>query len=119
PIALGDRIAVYAIATRYLSSLGFAALVVAWTSITAVVVFPAALVSGYQFPMLFALLGSGRDRVARHVGIVYAFNTAGALLGSLLGGFVLIPKLTAVGCYRLVAVVLLGLAVVSVAFDLY
>jgi spermidine synthase len=119
PIALGDRIALYAIATRYLSSLGFSALVLAWTSITAVVVFPAALASGYQFPLLFALLGSGRDRVARHVGTVYAFNTAGALLGSLLGGFVLMPKLTVVGCYRLVAVVLLTLALVSLVFDCF
>lgn len=117
PIALGDTIAVYAMATRYLSSLGFTALVVAWTSITAVVVFPAALVSGYQFPLLFALLGTGRDRVARHVGIVYAFNTVGALLGSLLGGFVLIPTLGVVGCYRLVAILLLALAVVSIVFE--
>ncbi|HEX3596645.1 MAG TPA: fused MFS/spermidine synthase [Polyangiaceae bacterium] len=117
PIALGDRIALYAILTRPLSTLGFSALVVSWVAITAVVVFPAALVSGYQFPMLFALLGSGRERVARHVGVVYAFNTAGALLGSLLGGFVLIPKLTAVGCYRLVAIVLLTLALVSLGFE--
>jgi spermidine synthase len=117
PIALGDKIALYAILTRPLSSLGFGALVFAWTAITAVVVFPPALVSGYQFPLLFALLGSGRERVARHVGAIYAFNTAGALLGSLLGGFVLVPRLTAVGCYRVVAVLLLGLAVVSIVFE--
>jgi spermidine synthase len=117
PIALGDRIAFYAILTRPISSLGFVALVFAWFTITLVVVFPAALVSGYQFPMLFALLGSGRDRVARHVGIVYAFNTAGALVGSLLGGFVLVPRLGAIGAYRLVAGVLLVLAVVSVGFE--
>jgi spermidine synthase len=117
PIALGDRIAVYAILTRPMASLGFPALVFAWFTITLVVVFPAALVSGYQFPMLFALLGSGRARVARHVGVVYAFNTAGALLGSLLGGFVLLPRLGAVGAYRLVAGVLLALAVVSVGFE--
>ncbi len=117
PIALGDRIAFYAILTRPMSSLGFPALVFAWFTITLVVVFPAALVSGYQFPMLFALLGSGRARVARHVGVVYAFNTAGALLGSLLGGFVLLPRLGAVGAYRLVAGVLLALAVVSVAIE--
>ncbi|HVW25414.1 MAG TPA: fused MFS/spermidine synthase [Polyangiaceae bacterium] len=117
PIALGDRVAFYAILTRPISSLGFPALVFAWFTITLVVVFPAALVSGYQFPMLFALLGSGRERVARHVGVVYAFNTAGALAGSLLGGFVLLPRLTAVGAYRLVAFVLLGLAVVSVGFE--
>lgn len=119
PIALGDDLAIYAALTRPLASLGFAALVVSWWCVTMVVVFPAALVSGYQFPMLFALLGSGRERVARHVGTLYAFNTAGSIVGSLLGGFVLIPRMGAVGAFRLVAVALVAIAACTVLLDVW
>ena len=117
PIAIGDRIAIYAALTRPLSSLGFPALVASWTSVTLLVVFPAAFVSGYQFPLLFALLGEGKENVARQVGTLYAFNTAGSIAGSLLGGFVLIPHLGAVGSWRLVAFVLLALGVITVVAD--
>ena len=37
-------------------------------AVTAFVVLPAALVAGYQFPLLVALLGRGRERVGREVG---------------------------------------------------
>jgi spermidine synthase/MFS family permease len=118
PLALGDHIAIYAALTRPLSSVGFPALVGGWTSVTVLVVFPAALASGYQFPLLVALLGEGRKDVARHVGTLYAFNTAGSIAGSLLGGFVLIPRLGAVGSWRLVALVLVGLGLTTIAADL-
>ena len=52
-----------------------------------IVVLPPAIVAGYQFPLLIALFGRGRDRVGRHVGLAYAANTAGAIVGSLAGGF--------------------------------
>ena len=42
----------------------------------------AAVVAGYQFPLLIALLGAGRRRVGREVGVTYAANTLGAILGS-------------------------------------
>src|SRR6185436_12009461 len=63
PIALGDKLAIFAAHAREMASLGFGALVVSWTLVTLVVVFPAAFVSGYQFPVLFALLGRGRQGV--------------------------------------------------------
>ncbi|HVU02738.1 MAG TPA: fused MFS/spermidine synthase [Polyangiaceae bacterium] len=113
PLALGDRIALYAAMTRPMANLGFAWLVASWASVTLLVVFPASLVSGYQFPLLFALLGEGRKNVAREVGRVYAWNTGGAIVGSLLGGFVLLPRLSAVGAFRLVALTLLSLGLVS------
>ena len=60
-------------------------------------VFPAALVSGYQFPLLVALVGKGRKDVARDVGATYAANTLGSIVGSLAGGFGLLPALGAIG----------------------
>ena len=47
-------------------------------------------------------------------GGAYAANTLGAILGSIAGGFGLIPLLTAPGVWRLVALLLLALAAVAV-----
>ena len=110
PFALGDYVALYAAYTRPLASLGFPALVVSWASICTLVVLPASIAAGYQFPLLVALLGHGRRDVARHVGVLYAFNTGGAVLGSLLGGFILLPRIGALGTWRLVTAALALLA---------
>ncbi|HYG65154.1 MAG TPA: fused MFS/spermidine synthase, partial [Thermoanaerobaculia bacterium] len=115
PFALGDRVAVLAALLRPLSGAGFGPLVLAWTAITSLVVLPAALVAGYQFPLLIALLGSGRKEVGREVGLTYAANTVGAILGSIAGGFGLIPLLSAPGTWRLVVLLLLALAGVAAA----
>ncbi len=118
PFAAGDRVAVLAALLRPLAGAGFLALVGGWTLVTALVVLPPAVVAGYQFPLLIALLGSGRRRVGREVGVAYAANTLGAILGSLAGGFGLIPLLTAQGVWRLVAFLLLALAALAVAAGL-
>ena len=114
PFALGDRVAVLAALLHSLVGAGFPALVGGWVVVTVLVVLPPALVAGYQFPLLIALLGSGRRQVGREVGVTYAANTLGAILGSIAGGFGLIPLLTAQGAWRLVALLLLALAAVAV-----
>jgi len=64
-------------------------------------IFPTALLMGVAFPIglrLWADSGAGdRDIVARRVGQFYSMNVAGAILGSLASGFVLLP---AMGSYR-------------------
>jgi spermidine synthase len=110
PFALGDRIAVFALLLRPLGQAGFAGHIIGWTTITMLVVFPTAFVSGVQFPLLISLLGSGRDHVGRHVGVAYAWNTAGAIAGSLAGGFGLLPLLTAPVTWRVVIATLVALA---------
>jgi spermidine synthase len=114
PYALGDRIAVVTNLLRPLGHIGFFGYVLGWSAITLVTVFPAAFISGIQFPLLIGLLGRGREKVGRHVGLAYAFNTAGAILGSLAGGFGLLPLLSAPGCWLLAAVLLLAIGVVAV-----
>ncbi len=118
PFALGDRLAAFALALRPLGDLGFHGHVIGWSLVTAVVVLPTAVVSGVQFPMLIALLGRGREEVGRHIGRAYAWNTAGAIVGSLAGGFGLFPAISAVGCWRLVAVLLWGLGLAAGALSL-
>jgi spermidine synthase len=108
PYALGDRIALLAHALRDVTAFG--AHVAGWALVTGIVVLPASIVAGIQFPLLIALLGEGGDGVGRDVGHAYAWNTAGAIAGSLLGGFVLIPRLGAMGCWRLCVAALVVLA---------
>ena len=107
--ALGDRLAVLALAFVPLSAGGFGAAIAGWTIVASFVVLPPAVVAGYQFPLLIALFGEGREGVGRDVGLAYAANTAGAILGSLAGGFGALPLLSAPGAWRLVALVLIML----------
>ena len=113
PYALGDRIAMAAMLLRPLGTLGFCGHVMAWTALCSLVIFPAALVAGLQFPLLIALLGTGRKGVASQTGAAYAWNTIGALIGSLAGGFGFMPIFSAPGVWRIVVVILAALAIVA------
>ena len=113
PYAIGDRIAVTAMLLRPLGTLGFYGHVAAWSGICLIVVFPPAFISGIQFPLLVALLGKGRRGVGVQTGTAYAWNTIGALAGSLAGGFGLIPLLSAPGVWKFVVIVLSLLAIVA------
>jgi hypothetical protein len=105
PYALGDRLALLA-AWRAESATSFGTLVLGWTYVTSIVVLPVALVSGLQFPLLTALLGHGRQAVSKHLGMTYAWNTLGAIAGSLIAGFGGLPLLTAPGMWQAIALLL-------------
>ena len=113
PYAMGDRIALTAMLLRPLGAPGFYGHVIAWVTIAAIVAFPAAIVSGIQFPMLLALLGKGGKRVGVQTGLAYSANTVGAIVGALAGGFGLIPALSAPGVWKFVVVILCLLAVAA------
>lgn len=116
PYALGDRIAVLAIVLRPLGNVAlFWGHVLGWTVLCSLVVLPAAIVAGFQFPLLIALLGQGRARLGRHVGLAYAWNTGGAILGSLAGGFGLLPLLGAPGVWRLMVLALVATGIAALA----
>lgn len=114
PLALGDRLAFDALLLRPLGAMGFSGYVLGWTLIAAIVIFPASLIAGAQFPLLISLLGEGREDVGRHVGTAYLWNTGGAIAGSIAGGFGLMPLLTAPGTWRASVVVLAALVVAAV-----
>ena len=114
PYALGDRVAFLALFLRPLgSSFGFPGHVGVWALLAGLVVLPAAIASGIQFPLLIGLLGHGRTDVGRQTGFAYAANTLGAIAGSLAGGFGLLPVLTAPGCWCLVSGILVVVALLS------
>jgi spermidine synthase len=118
PFVLGDRIAILASLIRPVGTLGLAGYVVGWFIISFIVVFPAALAAGYQFPLLIGLKGVGAKKIASETGEIYAWNTFGAITGSLLGGFILLPFLGSTQSWRLVIILLCVLAVASLFFSL-
>jgi len=117
PYALGDRIALIALGLRPPPGALLERYLLGWLAVTSLVVLPAAIVSGAQFPLLVALLGAGRGGVARDIGRTYFWNTVGAIVGALAGGFGLLPLLSAPGCWRIVAIILGLLAVSATFFD--
>ena len=116
PYALGNWLAFQAAWLTH-DAPNFSSLVVSWSYITAIVIFPAAFISGLQFPLLTALLGHGRQTVSKHLGMTYFWNMLGAIAGSLVAGFGAMPALTAPGLWRATAVALavLSLAVLAAA----
>lgn len=117
--ALGDLIAIAALLLRPFGNLGFAGHVLAWASVCGLVVLPASFAAGVQFPLLIALLGRGREAIGRQIGQAYAWNTAGAILGSLAGGFGLLPLLGAPGCWLLALFLLLALGLAALALSFH
>jgi spermidine synthase len=63
------------------------------TSVAAI--FPAALLMGMAFPIGIALWTSNVDtaRAGERIGVIYAVNVTGAVAGSLLTGFLLLPTI--------------------------
>ncbi len=117
PYALGDRIAILALLLRPLCNAGFGASVGVWSLLAAIVVLPAAIVSGIQFPVVIGLYGHGSKGIGRDVGNAYFANTIGSIAGSIAGGFGLLPLLSAPACWRLVVILLAGTAALSLALD--
>jgi spermidine synthase len=73
---------------------------------------PMTIAFGAAFPFAVALATGREESVTESIGLVYAINTIGAILGSLLSGFVLIPRLGLHDTIRLVAALALVVAVI-------
>ena len=69
------------------------------------ILLPATILMGGVFPLTMRIAAGGLDSVGRDVGHAYALNTVGAIVGSFLSGFVVLPKL---GLQRGIYVAVLG-----------
>src|SRR5262249_16869575 len=77
-------------------------------------VLPATILMGGVFPLTVRIATSRLESVGRDIGNAYALNTIGAIVGSFLSGFVVLPKL---GLQRgIYASVLGGLALAVALF---
>ena len=87
---------------------------------TLLVVFPSALLLGIAFPigvLLWANTDEEASDAGRRVGIFYAGNLVGAIAGSLVAGFVLIPVFGSRVSVVLLCALILGSVVLLVAVD--
>ncbi|TWT52681.1 Spermidine synthase [Rubripirellula amarantea] len=118
PYWYGDDIAFWVLEQGRVPLENFSQQVWNWFCVTSIVIGPAAVVSGFQFPLLIACVGRGRDHVGSQLGRTFAWNTAGAIVGSIAGGFVLLPLLTAPGLWKtsVVMLILLGVSLWLGAF---
>lgn len=117
PFAMGDRLALLAGRLREANAGGFAAEVSGWAIVAGIVILPAAFVSGFQFPLIIGLLGRGGRHVGSHVGTAFMWNSVGCILGSLAGGFGLLPLLSAPEAWRATALALVVVGVVLMVVD--
>jgi len=63
------------------------------------------LVAGLAFPLANAIVQRAQDAVGRRAGLLYAANTCGAVTGSLLTGYVLLPRLGVQGAAAVLAAI--------------
>ncbi|MDQ7858345.1 MAG: fused MFS/spermidine synthase [Armatimonadota bacterium] len=89
----------------------FAWQLVAYVGLAALLAFVPFLLLGATFPAVVGSLGGTLARLGRSIGVAYAANTAGTVLGAFLAGFVLIP---AVGLRATVVVGVLASAAAGV-----
>lgn len=111
PFWYGDRIALWVLHQQSAGVSSFGQQVWNWFEVGSFVILPAALVAGFQFPVLIAIAGTGRQGVGKQVGLTFAANTFGAIVGSLAGGFLLLPILSAPGAWQGVIWLLSGLSI--------
>ena len=100
PAVLGDDFAFISLAVNYITNgFGFTSLVMGWIVVAMALSFVPSLMAGMQFPLLVSLLGRGNADVGKHFGRISLVTTAGAIVGGMLGGFVLIPLLGLRSCW--------------------
>jgi spermidine synthase len=80
----------------------------------AAVLMPLTFAIGLTYPLAVRVLATDAADAPRASARVYAWNTAGAIVGALLGGFVLIPALRYEGTLALAAIISLVLALAGI-----
>jgi spermidine synthase len=114
PYALGDRLGYLALViNESLRGFGFASVLTGWVLILAVIALVPSVLAGMQLPMLVSLLGRGHNEVSRDLGRVSYWIALGAIAGTLLSGFVLIPMLSATQSWVIVAALIAGMSALS------
>jgi spermidine synthase len=75
------------------TSFGVDTILVCQFVLACVTVLPATILMGGVFPLTVRIVATRLESVGRDLGNAYALNTVGAIVGSFLSGFVVLPKL--------------------------
>src|SRR4029078_6781582 len=75
------------------SSFGVDAILICQFLLACFTVLPAPVLMGGVFPLTMRIAAGRLESVGRDVGTAYALNTVGAIVGSFLSGFVVLPRL--------------------------
>lgn len=78
---------------------------------------PPTLISGGLFPLIIKALSPSVEEIGQKVGFIYALNTLGCILGSLLTGFLLLPLLGKI--YSIKLLVLYQVIAVLISYILW
>lgn len=76
---------------------------------------PMTIAFGASFPFAVALAGGRDETVTENLGMIYAINTLGAILGSLLAGFLLVPDIGLHATIRIVTAIA-AIAAIAILF---
>ncbi|MFZ1946573.1 MAG: fused MFS/spermidine synthase, partial [bacterium] len=79
-----------------------------------IMIVPAVLMGG-TFPLVARIYATDLGRVGRRIGVAYAFNTVGSILGSFIGSFVLLEALGVEKGMMVVTVIYLAVGAVLLA----
>jgi len=84
---------------------------------SAIVLFIPTLTMGIIFPMIASIYQKYNKSGSRVIGNIYFFNTVGAILGSIIAGFILIPILGCKWSIILLAVTYIFIGIIVVSFS--
>ncbi len=82
-------------------------------SVAIALLLPATLFVGASFPFAVRIFCANESEASAGSARVYAWNTAGAVVGALVAGFVLIPMLKYEGAIKVVVAINIGLAIAA------
>lgn len=82
---------------------------------SAVMIVPT-LAMGAIFPLVTRIYSEGVGTIGKKVGNIYSINTAGAIIGSFVGGFILVPVIGAQAGVMLMAGLNIALSIIILAF---
>ncbi len=92
------------------SSFGVDGVLICQFALACITVLPTTILMGGVFPLTMRIATARIDTVGKDIGNAYALNTVGAIIGSFLSGFVVLPMLGLQRGIYLVTVIGLGLA---------
>jgi spermidine synthase len=96
------------------SSFGVDGVLICQFALACIAVLPTTILMGGVFPLTIRIATSNIDSVGKDIGNAYALNTVGAILGSFLSGFVVLPMMGLQrGIYLVTAI---GLALSALLF---